>query len=173
MKILLQPFGHADRSAIDELKDTLTGVFGCSVEVRGVVEVSEDAFDRVRNQYRASALLSRLKSLRTSEDCKILGIVDVDLYDQQMSYVFGEADGSSSLSLISLCRLRQEYYGLPSDNRLFFGRITKEAVHELGHTFGLGHCVDARCVMHFSHCLADTDWKQMEFCSQCHPKLIR
>jgi archaemetzincin len=52
-------------------------------------------------------------------------------------------------------------------------RTIKEAVHELGHTFGLEHCENARCVMHFSNSLADTDWKQAKFCSQCRPKLIK
>ena len=47
----------------------------------------------------------------------------------------------------------------------------KEAVHELGHTRGLGHCADPRCVMAFSNSLADTDRKGKEFCARCTYKL--
>jgi len=50
-------------------------------------------------------------------------------------------------------------------------RAVKEAVHELGHTFGLDHCSDPRCVMHFSNMLADTDRKGREFCPSCRARL--
>jgi archaemetzincin len=38
-----------------------------------------------------------------------------------------------------------------------------EAVHELGHAFGLTHCEKSRCVMHFSNSLQDTDFKHYIF----------
>jgi archaemetzincin len=47
----------------------------------------------------------------------------------------------------------------------------KEAVHELGHMFGLDHCSDLRCVMHFSNSLADTDRKGRDFCPSCRARL--
>ncbi|MEA2005134.1 MAG: hypothetical protein U9O50_02570 [Acidobacteriota bacterium] len=46
-----------------------------------------------------------------------------------------------------------------------------EAVHELGHTYGLSHCPDAKCVMHFSNSLLDTDKKSASFCTHCHKLL--
>ena len=104
---------------------------------------------------------------------KVLGIVDIDLYAPGLNFIFGQADMTSGVALISLCRLRQEFYGLPSDDVLFLDRAAKEAIHELGHTFGLEHCKNARCVMHFSNSLADTDLKQAIFCSKCRPKLIK
>jgi archaemetzincin len=53
------------------------------------------------------------------------------------------------------------------DSALFDARVLKEAVHEYGHTLGLGHCVDPGCVMHFSNTLADTDRKGDWFCPRC------
>jgi len=50
---------------------------------------------------------------------------------------------------------------------LFRERLTKEAVHELGHVYGLGHCRDRRRVMAFSNALADTDEKRADFCVRC------
>jgi archaemetzincin len=47
----------------------------------------------------------------------------------------------------------------------------KEAVHELGHTYGLSHCRDIHCVMCFSNTLGDTDRKGVRFCAACEPKL--
>ncbi len=46
-------------------------------------------------------------------------------------------------------------------------RVVKEAIHELGHTYGLGHCRDARCIMYFSNSLLDTDRKGAAFCVNC------
>ena len=102
---------------------------------------------------------------------KCLGIVDVDLYAPGLNFVFGEADISSGVAIISLHRLRQERYGLPKDERLFQDRAIKEAVHELGHTFYLSHCKDVKCVMHFSNSLADTDIKGASFCHKCQQRL--
>jgi len=96
---------------------------------------------------------------------KILGIVDHDLYVPELNFVFGEA--SPRVADISLTRLRQDFYNLSQDQSLFYKRALTEAVHELGHTYGLGHCEDPRCVMFFSNSLIDTDRKGSEFCPKC------
>ena len=70
-------------------------------------------------------------------------------------------------AIIALPRLRQGLYGLPEDMALFCERVVKEAVHELGHTFGLGHCRDRRCVLAFPNALMDTDYKGPGFCTRC------
>jgi archaemetzincin len=68
-----------------------------------------------------------------------------------------------------LPRLRQELYVKKSDtNKLFEQRVIKEAVHEIGHAFGLTHCEESRCVMHFSNSLQDTDFKHYMFCKRCN-----
>jgi archaemetzincin len=59
-----------------------------------------------------------------------------------------------------------------ADEKKFQDRMVKEAVHELGHTFGLVHCPDPKCVMYFSNCLEDTDFKGKRYCGECK-KLLR
>ena len=86
--------------------------------------------------------------------------------------MFGQAHLDGSISAIYLPRLRQEFYGLKPDNSLFYQRISKEAVHELGHSFGLGHCKNKKCVMHFSNSLSDTDIKTSNLCNVCKGHLV-
>jgi archaemetzincin len=173
VKITLKPIGNIDNNILEELKKRLNQVFGCPVEITPGVDSLKKAYDSRRKQYLASELLAKLKKSGAAKDEKVLGIVDVDLYAPGLNFIFGQADIASGIAFISLCRLRQEYYGLPPDDALFLDRAIKEAVHELGHTFGLGHCPNANCVMHFSNSLADTDWKQAAFCSHCRPNLIK
>jgi archaemetzincin len=95
----------------------------------------------------------------------------VDLYVSQLNFVFGEAAVDGRISIISLYRLRPEYYGTPQNGELLTERAVKEAIHELGHTFGLHHCPDPRCVMCFSNSIADTDRKSAGFRGECAEQL--
>jgi len=173
MKITLKPIGDIDNNMLEELEERLKQTFGCPVEIALADYSLEKAYDSRRKQYLATKLISQLKKAGVAKGEKVLGIVDVDLYAPGLNFIFGQADIAAGTSIISLCRLRQEYYGSASDDVLFLDRATKEAVHELGHTFGLEHCPNEKCVMHFSNSLADTDWKQAAFCSRCRPKLIK
>ena len=172
MRISLSPIGNIDSELLESLKERLGQSFGCPIYMTSGFGIPDDAYTPKRGQYLAPVLLDKLKALGWAKGEKGLGIIDADLYAPGLNFVFGQADIMSGLAIISLCRLRQEYYGLPSDAALFLDRVAKEAVHEIGHTFSLGHCPDTRCVMHFSNSLADTDWKQVMFCSRCRPKLI-
>jgi len=172
VKITLKPISDIDNNILEELKERLKQTFGCPVEIVHQYYNLEKAYDSRRKQYLATKLLSRLKKSGVAKDEKVLGIVDVDLYAPGLNFIFGQAEIAAGVAIISLCRLRQEYYG-PPDQAIYLDRATKEAVHELGHTFGLDHCSNERCVMHFSNSLADTDLKQAAFCSRCRPKLIK
>jgi len=171
MEITLQPFVEIPRGILIELKTRLHEAFGCPIDIKDPVPVPEEAFDPRRKQYLSDVFLAKLKAMSKSAG-KLLGITEVNLFTSGLNFVFGQADGEAGVAVISLHLLRQEEYGLPADEQLLKERALKEAVHELGHTFGLGHCPDGSCVMHFSNSLIDTDCKKTYFCSRCQPKLI-
>jgi len=170
VKITLEPLGDVADETMDKLKDRVGDIFHCPAEIKTGCSDLAQAYDPQRKQYFSSELLASLGKSEREE--RVVGIADVDLYVPRLNFVFGEADMVSGTAIVSLCRLRQEYYGLAPDEALFLERATKEIVHELGHTFGLRHCPNNKCVMHFSNGLADTDLKEAHFCNQCRPKII-
>jgi len=170
VKITLTPLGNIADEIMEELKDKVGGIFHCPVEIEAGFSDLAQAYDPERKQYFSSKLLAFLTKSEGEE--RVVGIADVDLYVPRLNFVFGEADMVSGTAIVSLCRLRQEHYGLAPDEALFLERATKEIVHEVGHTFGLGHCPNNKCVMHFSNSLADTDLKEAFFCNKCRPKII-
>jgi len=128
----------------------------------------KEAFNYERRQYSADFLLEYLKRFDNHE--KVLGVVDVDIYVEHLNFVFGLAEINGKYALISLFRLNPKLYGIKND-KLFIERIAKEGLHELGHTFGLEHCSNRRCVMSFSNSIAEVDHKLAEFCGKCMQKL--
>jgi len=170
--IALVPIGNVDKESLEALRPPLEEVLGQRTRVGDKIALPREGWDRERSQHLASLLLNVLSPLPRSGD-RVLGVVDVDIFAPGLNFVFGQADITGKRALISLQRLRQEFYGLPRDENLFSQRALKEAVHELGHTYGLGHCADPTCVMHFSNSLPDTDLKGWKFCSVCKEKVSR
>jgi archaemetzincin len=123
------------------------------------------------SQYPGAPFLAALAAARPPGVEVILGVTGVDLAAPGLNFVFGLADPPSRAAVISLARLYPEFYGQPRDPRRFKARAVTEAVHELGHLWGLGHCPDPACVMSFSNSLADTDRKGPGFCKSCREKL--
>ncbi len=166
------PVGKVEQDLLAYLSSQIEQIFPFQVKVGKALPHPGYAYNEKRAQYKSDSILRELQSLDLREAEKILGVVDLDLYTPRLNFVFGQALMGNNAALIALPRLRQEFYGLPEDKNLYYSRAVKEAVHELGHTFGLGHCKNTRCVMHFSNCLADTDHKGKEFCENCLDKLL-
>ena len=166
MGILLVAVGEIDRNVTDWLKNDLTKVFNKQVVIGNGMPEPDYAYDHKRKQYLSTAILNAISEQKEYAFYeKILGIVDHDLFVPELNFVFGQA--SPKAAVISLTRLRQTFYHLTEDQHLFHQRVLTEAVHELGHTYGLRHCRNPRCVMFFSNRLMDTDRKGWEFCQEC------
>ena len=169
--ICLAAVGEVDKKILLYLQSELENVFEKEVKLVNTMEHPDYAYNPKRDQYHSSKILEKIKQEKFKDCDRILGVGDVDMYVPSLNFVFGEADFYDRVAVISLVRLRQEYYGLPEDGKLFQTRVLKEAVHELGHTYGLRHCPDPKCVMHFSNSLKDTDIKSHNFCHECKSKL--
>jgi archaemetzincin len=173
MRILIIPMGSVAPDILKAISSSLEKIFHCHVETGSEKPIPQDSYDNRRKQYNSTTMLKALRSIKQGNFGRMLGVTDVDLYVPELNFVFGEADLLSGAAVISLTRLRQEFYGLPPDGKLFHERAIKEAIHELGHTYGLGHCQNPACIMYFSNSLVDTNGKGPGFCTNCSKTLNR
>jgi archaemetzincin len=174
MKVGILRIGRVDSDVTRRIHEGLSTIFSetrCTT-IREEVPLPREAFDESRKQHRSDIILGLVRRYAGEKGGfdRVLGVVDVDIFVPRLNFVFGEADCDGRAALVSLWRLRPEYYGdLPSE-QLFYERSLKEAVHELGHTLGLEHCSNVFCVMHFSNSIYDTDVKHSLFCERCSVK---
>jgi archaemetzincin len=89
-----------------------------------------------------------------------------------LTFLFGEAQLDGKHSVVSVCRLHEEFYSGTSDFNLLLDRTVKEVLHEIGHNFGLIHCLDWDCVMHSSNSVEEVDIKGSEYCKKCRSILL-
>lgn len=171
--IVIFPVGSVDVPIVDFLSFSLSESLRIPCSVSKTAISLDGIYDIVRNQYYSTKLLERLLEHRVDDDTKLLGVADVDLFIPPLSFVFGEAQFNNPASIISIYRLRQQFYGLPENIELLYQRSEKEAIHELGHCFGLIHCRDYRCVMYLSYSVEDIDLKSLAFCPKCFETLRR
>ncbi len=169
--VYIRPVGPVDEGIVRWLQSDIGAHLGTPVERMQPLEIPENSFDARRNQYTSTIILKAILAEAPQDGSKLLAVVDRDLCIPILTFVFGEAQLGGTAALVSLVRLRQEFYGLPPDPPLFFDRLHKEAVHELGHTFGLIHCRLPECVMYLSNTIRDVDTKGRTFCRACHESL--
>ena len=172
MKIGILQVGQVDPAILTSIQQGLEKTFPdttCQI-IKETLPLPERTYDKKRKQYNSSLILNAILSscAKMPGFHTILGVVDVDIFAAGLNYVFGEAFSPGRVALISLWRLKPQFYGDKADLAVYIARALKEAVHEVGHTLGLQHCPRGFCVMHFSNSIFDTDKKQSLFCDQCY-----
>lgn len=161
------PVGRADIFAAGVIAAHISGYFSLHAEPMPAMDLPPDTFDDHRLQYNAASIISALEKKSFDGFSKVIAVLDVDIFIPIFTSVLGEARQGGTVALVSMFRLKQASGGrLPSSGRML-ERASKIALHELGHLFGLFHCDDKRCLMHFSGDVDDVDRQPLSLCRYC------
>lgn len=174
--IVILPLGDTDPEIVAGVQECVQEVFETRALLLDPLHDIRPFFDSERHQYNSTRILHFIKEQHARHYLRsrgraaariFLAITGGDLFIPILTYVFGEAELNGDVAVASYFRLQNEVYGLPPDKQLSIERLQKEAVHELGHTFGLVHCHTLECVMRTSTYVEDIDTKGKRFCPAC------
>ncbi len=165
--IYLVPLGTVDDEILTVIETCLEDHFGFETRRLAPQAEPEFAYDARRRQYSSTLILRELVGRYPADAARILAVTEKDLFIPMLSFIFGQAQLNGTVAIVSLARLRQEFYELPANRILLVSRIVKEALHEVGHTFGLIHCLQRSCPMSLSTNVHQVDTKGSDFCSGC------
>jgi archaemetzincin len=164
------PINAIDMAFLQRLGLCLEERFLYGAAVERALAVPRSAVNSARQQMFVPTLTGKILRQYPGEGGLLLGITDFDLYKTSHRFVFGDADEQRRVAIVSLHRLRGEFYGEDADDNTLFQRTLKECVHELGHAIGLKHCYNARCAMYYSNSIFETDNKMSHFCEVCEKR---
>lgn len=166
------PIGDLSPQVKREASGALRSIYGTEISLHAPQSLPDDAYDRARDQYRAEALIDLAGRIGTGD--KNIALTAIDLFYRRRNYVFGLAYLDGNASVVSTYRLQTSSDGgfsNKSASEIFADRVRKEVVHEVGHTVGLEHCENPRCVMNFSPTVREVDVKEEALCGTCQRKL--
>ena len=163
--------GDVDFMLVNRLASNIGPVFNRSVDILEGMKMPSEANNVVRNQYYAQVILSKIERTKANSREKVIAICEEDLYLPDENFVMACVDNLSGTAVVSLYRIRQEFYGLPEDESKVYPRLFKEAVHRLAHLFDLTECRNPKCVNYFSQVMLDIDNKTDKFCDVCRRQL--
>jgi archaemetzincin len=163
---------EVEREALTAVTGRVAAEFGGPVRSMELGSV-DFAYDAERRQYGSIPVLDMLLQRCPGDAAKLLAVTERDLFIPVLTFVFGQAQLGGRVGVVSLARLRQEFYGLAANREIFLERAYKEALHETGHLFGLVHCAERTCAMSLATTVRQIDLKDDAFCAACEARLRR
>jgi archaemetzincin len=172
-ELCLVSVGHLPPQALDWIENAMAEWFPLPIRRLPALDIPDSAYDAKRKQYQSVEIMKMLAQSVPRDAARILGVTDVDLAIPMLSFLFGQAQFEGPVAVVSLCRLHQEFYGLPAQESLLRERTVKEVLHELGHTFGLVHCSEPTCAMSLATHIELVDAKAEQYCARCGLRLVQ
>ncbi len=155
----------ADRDLLERVRQQVGVVFESPAVLWDDGARPTGTYDTRRGQHSSTQILRWLNEHQPPGALKTLAVTDVDLFIPVLTFVYGEAQLGGRTAVVSMARLGDGLARVTPAT--VAARLVKEAVHELGHTFGLTHCSAERCVMTRSVNMAGVDRKGATLCADC------
>lgn len=179
--IYLQPIGQFDKLQKKEivliqhylktyfqLETKVLPVLSNTIFPEKVKRISKEGQEQVLAGYVLDSILIKRKP---KDAIVLMGITEKDLFPlPEWNYVFGLASYKDGVGVTSIYRFADGQLTDSNFNKSLL-RLIKISSHEIGHMFGISHCLNANCVMNGTNSLSETDYHLARACSLCQRKL--
>ncbi|CAF1518739.1 unnamed protein product [Adineta steineri] len=192
--IYIQPIGsfnHPRAPPLDVINEFAKVFFsGCEVELLPTVDFIYNMRKRDRggvSQYLTGDLHKYLCETRSERDWRrellCVAVTMADIYPGDgWNFVYGEALPSENVGVYSFARLDPLFYQVTPKEILrtpltkehsiiILRRSIKIILHEIGHLFGLDHCIYYLCLMNGANNETEMDREPLHLCPVCLHKL--
>lgn len=165
--INIQTLGNVNQSCVNEVKKTLESFYGAKVIIKSRIEFSNDILSPSKSRYDASKILTKYNSNEV-----LLILTEKDITHKKGTNpewgIFGLGFCPGKTCVISTFRLSKN---VTQDKMI--ERLTKVAVHEIGHNMGLDHCTNSeKCLMNDARgTIKQVDGEKIWFCDKCKNSL--
>ena len=164
---------------------------GCEVDILPGMDFAKEMTSRIngwthRIQYKTKSFYDQLAKTRNKRDRRreilAVAVTMADLYpDDAWNFLYGEANSVDGLGVYSFARLDPLFEESTETLRntplsdahriLILRRCVKILLHELGHLFGLNHCIYYICLMNGANHELEMDRQPLYLCPVCLRKL--
>mmetsp|Transcript_8063 Transcript_8063/g.15867 ORF Transcript_8063/g.15867 Transcript_8063/m.15867 type:complete len:307 (+) Transcript_8063:13971-14891(+) len=178
--IIIQPIGRSlPAEMMKLLKKYCTALFlGMKFKVLRPIQFADMNIESRENefgtQYNAGQLLGRLSRHTPLKRFAVIAVTMNDLYNEESwNFVFGLANVMTKMGIFSFARYDPAVYNETAEDpeQLILLRAAKVMSHELGHMFGLLHCIYYKCCMNGTNGISETDKSPLYLCPVCLRKL--
>jgi archaemetzincin len=177
--------GEVSRAGVEVevLKEHLAAYYG--VPVRDLENARPPTFTtRVsaisrREQTLTTDVLDWLEGQVPADAYGVVAVTPGDLYpDPSWNFVFGQASLNTGVGVFSLARMDPAFPKEPQpsswsavERTLVLRRCLKIVTHEVGHMFGIEHCLHGLCLMNGCNHMFEMDRAPLHACPECLRKI--
>lgn len=128
-----------------------------------------------KKQWKSGDIIDWMAGKLPADGYAMLAVTMTDLYpEESWNFVFGQASIRGRVGVFSFARYHPSWDGGRADastGALVLRRAAKVLTHEMGHMFGIRHCIHYECNMNGANNLEEADSTPMELCPVCLRKL--